>query len=417
MSDSPPLRDHIGTRLRSLREGAGMSREELARRVAMTPDYIKQIEGGRRPVQKLSTIVHLGHALQLSDLGLLTGSLGWTLARTDEVTHPATDKIAALVHRPGMLAPPRTDGPPPPSIKELQSVIDHLWRVWHTTTKPFSTTAMLLPTLLEDVDRRAILHQHAPGEEEQRRRAAALRSMAWTLARQWLRETQASDLAAVAAERALAAAQAADSPLLITFAAWNIVGVHNATGNFEAAESVAADAVAAVGALPASGKSDRVMGMAGALHLYRSIALAHLDDEDAALRSWAKADEISRSLGSAFYDEWTCFSGPNLGLYQVGIQVELGRPQKAADLARRVDPYEMRSIQRQGRYLIDLGRAHTERDEDDAALAVLLQAEALSPEQITYSWYARNTAQVLLRRWRVTNRPELAAFAQRLGVA
>lgn len=407
----PDQLEHIGSRLRGLREAKGMSRETYAERSGFSARYVSMIETGHREVQKLSTIRQLAAGLGLVDLTLLTGD-----TRLDDRVHPATATIAGLVRRPATLAPPRGDEEPA-TVAELQGLVADQFRIWHSTPDPYSRLAVPLPALLRSVEQAsARVSVSAPGEEGDRRAVAAVRALAWTIGRQWLRETNQNELAGLAAERALLSAQAADDPLLVAFAAWNLIGVHNANGYFEEAEEVATDAVAGIHALPESARTSRVMGMAGALMLYQAIARAHQDDEDAALRAWSGADAIARGLGGSFFDDWTCFGTENLGFYQVGIQVELGNGRKAADHAARIEVGRMSSRQRRGRYLIDVGRAHSERGEDDAALAAFVQAEGVAPEQLAYSWYARNELQILMRRWRVTDRGGLHGLASRLGL-
>lgn len=406
---------HLGDRVRLIRESLGKTREEMAPRAGMSADYLKQIENGRRRVQRVGTIVDLAAALGVKDLGILIGQRWTTGSPVDERIHPATDAIAALIRSPLALAP--ASDAQVPSVDDLQAEVDHQWREWHGTGDPYSRLAVPLPRLLVNIE--TCLSRMSPSAQQEaahRRRAQAVRSQAWTLARQWLRETQQNELAGIAADRALAAAVEADSPMLIAFSAWNVIGVHNAQGLWEEADEVASRTLEMLAGLPDPARTARVRGMGGALELYRSIALAHLDDEDAALRAFGRADEVSRSLGSGYMDDWTCFGAANVAFYSVGIQVELGKEQRAAELARRVNAGDCPSRQRQGRYLIDVSRAHCGRGEDDAGLAVMLQAEKAAPEQVAYSWYAQQEVLGMLHRYRVTDRAALTGLASRLGL-
>lgn len=74
---SKPTRDTelvlLGRALRTLRDKAGTTQEELARRLQMDPTYISRIERGRRGVQWL-TVQRFLHALD-TDLHQLATAL------------------------------------------------------------------------------------------------------------------------------------------------------------------------------------------------------------------------------------------------------------------------------------------------------------------------------------------------------
>jgi transcriptional regulator with XRE-family HTH domain len=413
----------LGQQLRFIREEKGLSREDLAVRTGfdLSAVYIKQIENGARPVQKASTLATLARALDLDNIAELTGGLTWSIGHPEDLgrsIHPATERMRRMLHRPHLGGPaPDLEVASPAALDELQQRCDEMWRIWHTAPMLYSTIASSLPGLMETAEKTvAAVSGTAPAEQAQRRRAWGLLAQAHHLARQWLRKVQEYNLAEIAAHRALVAAQQADDPLLIAFTGWNFAGLHNASGRYEDGQAVCEESIAFLRGLSVTQHDPRLTGMVGALRLYESISLARQFDGDGAWALWREADEIARGLGPDFWDDWTTFGRSNINFYAVGILVELGTGEAAIDRAGDVDVASMPCRERQSRYLIDVGKAHFGRGEDDAALAVLRQAEEAGPEEMAYSFYGRDVVRSLVRRSRVTDRRALMDFAKRLQV-
>lgn len=414
---------HVGINLRRLREARGMTREALAAATGgdVSASYVKLIETGARPVQKASTLARLAAALGVDDIAELTGGLTWSIGAssdTGRVIHPATDQIRRLLRRPALTAVPAPEeAASDAALDGLQERCRLMWHQWHTSPTLYTTIAAGLPDLLADAETAVTaVSGTSPAELGRRRRAWALLAQVHHLARQWLRKVQEYGLAEIAAHRAMLASQQADDALLIAFSSWNFAGLHNAAGRYEDGEAVCRQAVEFLDGLSVTEHDERLRGMVGALLLYQAIAVARQQDGDRAWALWEQADRIARDLGPGFWDDWTTFGKANLDLYAVGIQVELGEADAAVRRAGSVDVDAMPCRERQTRYLIDVAKAHGGREEDDAALAVLGQAESIGPEEVTYSYYARDLLRSLLWRSRATNRRELHAMATRLKV-
>ena len=68
-------------------------------------------------------------------------------------------------------------------------------------------------------------------------------------------------------------------------------------------------------------------------------------------------------------------------LYEIAVAVELGDAGRALRAAAAVDTSGL-SAERRARMLIDVARAHAQRRQVDEAVAALLQAEDITPEQV-----------------------------------
>lgn len=400
----------LGHRIKIRREELGLTQAELAHLIGLSKSYVSAIERGARMVDSATTLADIAHALGVADIAQLTGgSYRFTIAGATEdslrLEHPAVGDLAQMLRRPQMAG--HVSPQPLPAPAEVSGRIAQAWRTWNGSPTFYTETAYVLPGLLIDAHRLVRAGAHGPA-------AHSALSEAYALARHWLRKVGEYALADIAAERALAAAQAADDPLMIAFAGWNLIGNHNAAGRYEDGAEVAAEAIAVLDQAEHHTPSIALTSMRGALLLYASVSTARMDDPDRAWQLWAQADRIARELGTRHFDLRTTFSQANVALYQVGLNVETGRTREATDLAERLDLDAMPSIERKTRHLIDVARAFGRRGEDTAAVSVLLQAERTSPEEVRYSGYARELTRSLVRRGRNMARQELTGLADRM---
>lgn len=70
---------HIGARLKAVREAAGLSQMELARKTGLSVSVVFQMEQGVRKDTKLTTIIAIAEVL-----GMTVGQLADELAKSDD---------------------------------------------------------------------------------------------------------------------------------------------------------------------------------------------------------------------------------------------------------------------------------------------------------------------------------------------
>lgn len=404
---------HVGRRIALLRIDRGLTQEDLAQASGWNKRTLAAYEQGTRVPDSVSALTELAQALGLTDLTELTGGpISYDLTAAGRAIHPAIRELAPILRRP-ILGVPVVDGIPP-TVADVERRAARAWETWHTSPMFYSDLAEVLPDLIRDAEVCARLAAHTPGEEAAWRAAQCAKAKAYHVARQWLRKVGEFALSDLAGDRALAASEFADDPLLIGFSVWNLVGNSNAAGRYEAGELAALDGIEFLRSIPEP--SDDLRAMSGALSLYASIAAARQGDRERAWSHHGDADEIARALGSGYFHNWTTFSQSNVAMYAVGIPVELGVGGDAVRAAESFDVRTMRCIERRARYLLDLAQAYMLRGDDTAALSVFEQAEQESPEEFGYSSYSRDAVRVLLRRSRATNRRALVELATRINV-
>jgi hypothetical protein len=100
-------------------------------------------------------------------------------------------------------------------------------------------------------------------------------------------------------------------------------------------------------------------------------------------------------------------------LYEIAAAVELGDAGRALRAAASVDASGL-SPERQARMFIDVARAHAQRRQVGEAVAVLRQAEKLTPEQVHAHPSVRQVVADLLAMQNPPS-PELAALSLRVA--
>lgn len=156
--------------------------------------------------------------------------------------------------------------------------------------------------------------------------------------------------------------------------------------------------------------------MYGTLFLVGSLAAARDDDRQASQTFLREADQAATRLGHDGNHLWTAFGPTNVAIHRVASAMDLGDVQVAIDLGPRIDTSGL-PVERRVRHAMETARALTAWNRTDEALATLLQAERLAPEQVRHHALSRRLVQTWIRRGRSRPSFELAGLAQRVHVA
>jgi hypothetical protein len=127
------------------------------------------------------------------------------------------------------------------------------------------------------------------------------------------------------------------------------------------------------------------------------------------------AEDAGKLLGVDRNDFHTEFGPTNVALHAVAVAVELGDAGEALDRAERIDPSAL-SAERRARLLIDIARANAQLRRSAEAVAALVEAESLTPEQVRDHRFVREIVRDLLQLAGRRPAAELRSLAQRIGV-
>lgn len=395
----------IGERVRFFREAQHRKQTVVAGLAGITVDYLSQIERGL----KTPTIPVL-HAIARV-LGVPTSELlGEPPAESQEHGHPT----APAIHGALLGYQLRDERDELPSLAELRRRVGAAWKVWQSSPMRYSDAGELLPALVLDTEQAIRVH-NANGQAEDRRKAFRIAADLYFLLRTFCKRIGRIDLSLLAADRATRSAEAADDPLRVAAAKWNLGHVLLAEGEAQAAEEVAIKAAREL-ERHLSDADTRFVAMYGALYLVAVAATVRRGDAWSArawLREKAEPAAVRAREGNVF---WTVFGPTNVRLHAVSLEMEAGETSEALRLADGVDPSRSPSIERRLTFQLEVARCYDQRRDDPAVLLHLLRAEQEAPEDLRYNVLARELVRGLVKRARPSYAAEARGLAARVGL-
>lgn len=398
----------IGERVAWYRRRRGMSQEVLAGLVGRTVDWLSKVENNHIDLDRLSVIKALADALDVSvgDLLAEPSLMDWT-ADSGPSTVPAL-REALMDYR--QLTPllGDTDAGEPTTLEEIGRDVTELWEAYQGSR--FGYVTRRAPSVLAEAQFAA----HA-SESDQRARAHMLLALTYQAAASTLTKVGEADLAWIAADRGLAAAEQCDDQVVIGSLFRAVTHALLSNARHRAAVQLTHDAAGVL--QPGLGKaSPQFLSIYGTLFLAGAIAASRAEDRQTTRAFLDEADQAARRLGRDANHMWTAFGPTNVAIHQVTTAMEFGDVQVAVDLGPQVDTSGM-PTERRVRHALELARAYSAWNRADDALATLLDAERLAPEQVRYHYLSRQLVLTWMRQQRSKPSFQLADLARRLKVA
>lgn len=397
----------IGERVAWYRRRRGMSQEVLAGLVGRTVDWLSKAENNRLELDRLSVIKSLADALDvtLGDLLAEPTLMEWT-ADSGTRTVPALRSALMNYRQLTPLLGVTTEGEPTP-LDELKNSVAEVWDAYQDSRYGFATRR--LPLVLADA---LITAQAQTGRD--RERAHELMAMTYQSAAMVLTKVGETDLAWIAADRGLAAAQQSDNMAVTGSLFRSVAHCLLSNGRFDAAVQLVSDAADYL--RPAlRGASAEFLSIYGTLFLAGSMAAARADDRATTRAFLAEAEQAAQRLGRDANHMWTAFGPTNVAIHRVATAAELGDMQVAMDLGPQIDTSGL-PIERRTRHNLEVARALSAHNRTDDALSMILEAEQWAPEQVRSHYLARELVLTWVRNQRGRPSRPLAELADRLRV-
>jgi DNA-binding XRE family transcriptional regulator len=375
----------LGRKIAFYRARRGLSQREFGAIVHRSETWVSQVERGERRIDRMTVLREVADALDipLNELAADTPIVAEASSRPAPASTLrmllSSSLTLSLAVRPPVVGTP---------LAELHDQAERAWHLAHAAEYDD-----LIPLLTDLLPQAEATVRHAKG--------TATRSGYRVLARAYHAAAAAlvklGELSAawVAADRAIAAAERAGDRLLMGEGVFRLVLVFQAGRQYDQVERAASTGIDALAPLAEVGTKEAI-SLQGTLHLQLAILAGRQNHADEALRRLGLARIAARRLGEDRNDYNTEFGPTNVALYEVAVAVDLGDAGTALRLAAAVDASNL-SPERQGRLLLDMARAHAQRRNSEGAIAALLSAERVTPEQTRNHWITRNLLQDLDR--------------------
>jgi transcriptional regulator with XRE-family HTH domain len=370
-----------------------MSQSDLAAAMGRSESWVSQVERGVQPVERLSIIQALADALNVSVRDVRPDAAPAEQSEPEEAaTSNDLDGLrVALTGHPALGSlfeqPPAE---PTPSLADFRRHVDEAWALAHASS--YAALSDHLAKLLPSIEAAV---RHAPASE--RVELHSLRAKAYQVAAASFTRQDQADAAWVAADRALQAAELAGQPLEVVASLFRMAHAFMRQQHMEQAEQAAQSAVTVMAPRaenPACPPEE--LSLLGAMNLVLSVINAREGNRGHTHEHLQVARGIAARLGEDRNDFDTEFGPTNVEIHAVSTAVELGDAGLALEVAQHVDTSGL-SAERQARFLLDVARAHAQRRHVGEATAALLEAEALTPEQIHDHYLAREVIRDLIQ--------------------
>ncbi|MGH2941747.1 MAG: helix-turn-helix domain-containing protein [Solirubrobacteraceae bacterium] len=224
-------------------------------------------------------------------------------------------------------------------------------------------------------------------------------------------------LAILCADRAVQAARMVDEPLLVAAAAYRLANVYLCSGQLEEAHEIA---MSGANVIESGVDASRArLATAGGLMLTAAVARARQHDARGAWELIREAELAAGRLGSEHVGLHTIFGPTSVAIYAVAVAADLGDGRDVVRRAGDIDVVRLPSglLERRSHFLIEVARGHSQQGNDEEALATLLWAERLTPDEVRLNCKARSLVEDLIVRARRAATPELLDLSARLHIS
>jgi transcriptional regulator with XRE-family HTH domain len=291
-------------------------------------------------------------------------------------------------------------------LERLHRSIDGAWSAFQGSH--YAQLSSMLPGLITSC-------QAAAGEchGEQQQPALRLLSQVYQLTAFDLTKHGEGQLALLAADRGMLAAQQAADPLAAAGCARVLAAALLSAGQDRKAKELCLNL-----ATPLQGQlgvaSPTHLSVYGSLLLKASIASSRLGERIDTQELLAEAEKTAQRLGHDANCMWTAFGPTNVRVHRVATSVELGDGGTAVEHAKHIRPTRLPSLERRAQCLVDIARGYGQWGRTSEASKALLAAERMAPEEVRVQPKVRSLVLDLLHQRRRRD-PELRRLAHRVG--
>lgn len=392
----------VGDRIAFYRRRRGLTQRVLAQLVGRSEDWLSKIERNERDIRRLDVLGEVARALRVSVGDLL----GQPILVED--TQPQDDDIPAI--RDALMSHRRLShtlfGELAGDAIDVGPVITYTEYGWTDYQRGrLGRVIAALPGLIKSAQ---TLEEHSSDDHRTWLVSARIHHLTATT----LSKIGESDLAWIAAERAMGAGERSGDPLALASAAR--AGTHAllAVGRYDDAMNLGQTAADWLSSQINNDDPD-ALSVAGMLHLRTALAAARRQDRSAANALLAQAEQAAIRLGRDANYWQTAFGPTNVQLHRIAASLDLGDVAWVIERGPGIDPSNL-PPERLVAHGVEMARAFSYVARDDEALTFLLDAEQVAPQIVRHSASVRDTVKTMHRRAKHTSGTPLLSLAERV---
>ncbi|WP_436536088.1 helix-turn-helix domain-containing protein [Actinoplanes sp. HUAS TT8] len=400
-------RESIGERVRRARLRLGMAQADLAAEMGRTQGWVSKVENGTIELDRAALINRLAAALHCHPNDLVERPYVAGKASENQWQVSAASILREL--RRYDLSPV-FDGQPRPA-EQLWLDTERLHRL-----RDAAANVAILKVLPDMLRESRALAEVSSGRE--REEAFAIYGIECKFAHTAAHTLGHPELIAMACERAAWSARLSGDPVMEAVADWMRVWDMWATADWD--DSIALSDKALRSIEDQYNADDPLAIRAwGTIHLRAGVAAARAgraaEAEERIGHAKTAAERMDIEDEPPFDRHSLTFSGGNVEVHAVAVQLEMGDHAKALVLNERADPARVAALpsSRRGHHHMDLARAWLWDGNRDKALVELEKAEKIAPQLVRNHPIGRATLRKIVYAERTATREKLRRMSDR----
>ncbi|WP_059010327.1 helix-turn-helix domain-containing protein [Streptomyces specialis] len=393
----------LGRKIAFHRKRRGLSQKEFAGLLDRSEAWVSQVERGVRRVDRMTVLEKVAEVLNVPVAELAAEAP--IVASVAEGDGPGASRLRLVLSGAHSLKAVLGQVEPP-DVPALRADVDRAWSLTHEGA--YADLTELLERLVPRLESAT-----RAGTDDERPELFRLLAAMYHTCSAALANMGEPEVAWIAADRAIVAAERAGDPLLMAAGEFRLSIVFLGARHYEQAAQVSGSAADALRP-PAEDGQVEAVALRGALTLQRALAAGRLNRAEEAYAYLRQAREMAERVGDGRNDYNTEFGPTNVALHEVAVAVDLGDAGVALRAAEAVDASGL-STERQARFGIDLATAHAQRRQVADAVSALVEVRDLLPEMFRAKPAVKQLVSDLVAMSPVPS-DELRALARELAV-
>lgn len=403
----------IGRRVAQWRQRRGMSQQVFADRIGKSKSWVDKVERGVRRLDKYSVICDIAQVLGIDTSQLmgreprrepgLAGCLDQAEVESIRQSLERYERLGVYLQAAAVETTP---------IPDLKKSVTYTWAALERGHYPVVARSLI------DLLRSTPIAQENPvaGTAAE---ASSVLTQVYQIASTVLRKLGEPQLAWLAADRAISAAQRGNDPLLAGTATARVANSLRALGRHQAALDLNVQvAHGLIAEQVAQEPSPQALSVYGFLLLQGAMAAALAGEAATCNDLLDSADIAAERLGSDGNYYWTSFGPTNVALHRAAAHVELGEGRTALAVHAQIDPAALNELvaERRAHHFLDMARACVQVGDWSRASQALGVANQTAHSEVRCRPVAHNLIEHILHHSKGSPPPEVRQLAEQCGL-
>ncbi|QSB06568.1 helix-turn-helix domain-containing protein [Natronoglycomyces albus] len=403
----------IGRRVAQWRQRRGMSQQVFADRIGKSKSWVDKVERGVRRLDKYSVICDIAQVLGVDTSQLMGREPQRQPGLSSCLDQAEVESIRQSLERYERLGiflqAASLDSKP---IPELKKTVAYTWAAMEKGHYPVVARSLI------ELLRATPIAQENPIDGTAAE-ASEILTQVYQIASSVLRKLGEPQLAWLAADRSISAAQRGNDPLLAGTATARVANSLRALGRHQAALDLNVQVAHGLMAEHVADEpTPQALSVYGFLLLQGAMAAALAGESATCKDLLDSADIAAQRMGDDGNYYWTSFGPTNVALHRAAAHVELGEGRAALAVHAQINPAKLNDLvaERRAHHYLDMARACVQIGDWSKAGKALSLAHRTAHSEVRCRPVAHSLIDHILHHSKGSSPPEVMALAEQCGL-